>query len=468
MKKLKLIPLSFFILLSNLASTQTDSFSLEIFGIDELQVDFTYWRNRIEQKHPLVYLYHPKSEIDQCFDSLYQQINKPMTELEFIKLLTPAVAIIQDGHNYVLPSKATVDSVRNYKYLFPFEIKCIADRFYITQDLSTSDASLTGLEITAINGVQSNDILQKLISNLRRDGNNNQYAYDAINKHFRFYFHIYFGCSKDYLITYRTKSNEVGAYKIMGSSLPAIQKVKLEQYHQSENISSSGMGLTVIDTLHTAVLSITTFSPGISNHRFKHEIVNYFEVITSNDIHHFIIDLRDNGGGNPNLVKFVLQHFFDQPFKQAGECRIVNNTDRYLFSERTKSKWYPWYGIGAFKPKKNNFSGNLYVLVNEGTYSAGVICASVLRNNNRAVFVGTETGGNPIIMAGYLIKTAWELPNTKIQVGPGNLCTIYGDLSLNKGNGLIPDYIIEPTIDDILSGADIQLNYTLQLIRAKK
>jgi len=93
-----------------------------------------------------------------------------------------------------------------------------------------------------------------------------------------------------------------------------------------------------------------------------------------------------------------------------------------------------------------------------------VIFSSVLRNNNRAIFVGNETGGNPIVMAGYLIKTSWKLPNTKIQIGIGSLCRIYGDLSLNQGRGLVPDFIIKTTAEDILSLKDRHLNYTLKLI----
>lgn len=107
-------------------------------------------------------------------------------------------------------------------------------------------------------------------------------------------------------------------------------------------------------------------------------------------------------------------------------------------------------------------------MVNEGTFSAGVILASVLRKYNRAVFVGNETGGNPIIMAGYLIKTSWKLPNTKIQMGSGTLCTMYDDIRQNQGRGLVPDYIVKPEPEDILTKQDRYLLYTLDIIRNSK
>ena len=468
MKKVRLILLFFFILLSNLCLTQPNASDLKIFSIDELKEDFTFWRNRLEQKHPLLYFYTSKNKIDKCFDSLYQKINCPMTELDFIKLLTPVIALVQDGHNYVIPSELALAKIRNSGYLFPFELKFIDERLYITQDLSTSEVPLTGLEITSINSVGSKEMFHIFLSNLGRDGNNYQYSYATINKNFRYYFHTYFSFTKEFLITYRTKDNRDSTCIIKGRSLDLIQKEKLNRYSIEENKAMSGLKLNIIDSIRTAVLNIKTFSPNTTNRQFKKEITSYFEVIKNSNVVNLILDLRDNGGGNPNLVKFILQHLFDKPFEQAMECRIVKNRHKEVFSERTKTKWYPWYGIGTFKPKKNNFKGKIYVLVNEGTFSAGVIFSSVLRKNNRAVFVGNETGGNPIVMAGYLIKTSWKLPNTEIQMGSGTLCTIYDDLNLNQGRGLVPNFIINTSADDILSLNDRQLNYTLKLIRDSK
>ena len=71
-------------------------------------------------------------------------------------------------------------------------------------------------------------------------------------------------------------------------------------------------------------------------------------------------------------------------------------------------------------------------------------------------------------MAGYLIKSSWELPNTKIQFGSGTLCTLYDDLDLNQGRGLVPDHIIKILPEDFLSSRDRCLEYALQLIKEKE
>ncbi|MBC7884305.1 MAG: hypothetical protein H7X99_02440 [Saprospiraceae bacterium] len=465
MKYLSLLLLVVILFLSNVSVSQTETIDLQIFSVDELKEDFAFWRNRIEQKHPLVYLYATKNEIDRGFDSLYQQIDQPMTELDFIKILSPITSLIQDGHTYVIPSEMALGQIKMYNYLFPLELKFINERLYVTQDGSSSGVPLTGMEITSINAVSSKDMLSVFLTNLGRDGSNLQHAYATINKSFRHYFHTYFGFTKEFILTYRTMENVDSTCVIMGKSLASIQNVRLSRYPMVNISSTSNLQVTHIDSIQTAVLRIQTFSPDASNVKFKRVISNFFESIEKSNVENLIIDLRDNGGGNPNLVKFILQHLFDESFEQAMECRIVQKSSEDIFSERTRKKWYPWYGIGSFKPKKNNFKGNLYVLVNEGTFSAGVIFSSVLRKYNRAVFVGNETGGNPIIMAGYLVKTSWKLPNTKIQMGSGTLCTIYDDIHRNQGRGLVPDYIVKPASEDILSIHDRCLHYTLEIIR---
>ncbi len=468
MKKTKLLSLLCLSALSNLVLSQKTTIDLNKFSIAQLQEDFNYWRHRIESKHPLVYLYTPKNKVDRCFDSLYQEIKYPMTELDFIKLLTPIAALIQDGHTYVVPSKTALDSLRSSEFLLPLEVKCIDDRLYVTQDLSTSAVPLTGLEITAIHNSSSKDILSVLLSNLGRDGNNYQHAYATINETFRFYFHTFFGFDSTYVIHYRTKDNIESTCTIPGRNLDSIKKEKLTRYPIEVQTPESGLTLNIIDSVHTAVLGIKTFSPNITNKKFRADISKNFETIRNTNTLNLILDLRGNSGGNPNHVKFFLQHLFDKPFEQARECRVVKNRHKEELLARTRKQWYPWYGIGKFNPRKNNFSGNVYALIDEGTYSAGVIFSSVLRKYNRAVFVGDETGGNPIIMAGYLIKTSWELPNTKIQFGSGTLCTIYDDLHLNQGRGLVPDHMITSKPEDLVSFKDQCLDYTLQLIRDKR
>ena len=85
-----------------------------------------------------------------------------------------------------------------------------------------------------------------------------------------------------------------------------------------------------------------------------------------------------------------------------------------------------------------------------------------------ATIVGEETGG------GYAGNTSnWEffitLPNTKMRPHIP-LARYFTNVKENVffGRGVMPDYEVTPSIEDILNGVDTQLAFTLDLIRRSR
>lgn len=441
----------------------------KLFSPEQLQEDFHYWKDRLESKHPLLYVYTPKVTIDSCFESIRLQLDKPMDGIAFFKLLAPLTSVIKDGHNAIIPSTQTIETIANHQYLLPLYVRFINEKLYVVKDLSEQNCLPTGAEILRINGIPSEIILDKFLSVIPTEGNNPQLALTTINEYFRFQYHIYYGFAETYTIEYLDENGEQKQCPVKGSSLTSIRATNKSRFGVQKKRDKSAVSLSIIDSLETAILQIKTFNARAirkgARQRFKKEISNYFDTILESGIQHLVIDLRDNHGGNPNYVKFVLKHLFDEPFEQALEARVVTASKQERFFKRTKKKWYPWCGIGTVKPAKENYKGKIYVLINGGTFSAAVEMAGILKKYDRATFIGTETGGNPVLMSGYLIKTVWNLPNTKIQVLPGVLCTVFDDLSLNTGRGLLPDHQINRTAKDYFDKTNKELNFTLDLIR---
>jgi C-terminal processing protease CtpA/Prc len=114
------------------------------------------------------------------------------------------------------------------------------------------------------------------------------------------------------------------------------------------------------------------------------------------------------------------------------------------------------------QPGKNQFTGQIYVLTNGGSFSNSVIVSSALKKYSRTIFVGTETGGNPAVLAGY--ARDFELPNTKIRVEIPTKRFTMTSLSANTGNGLIPEYEIENSIEDNIGRFDRQIDFVMKLI----
>ncbi len=100
-----------------------------------------------------------------------------------------------------------------------------------------------------------------------------------------------------------------------------------------------------------------------------------------------ILDLRRNGGGEPESVARLLSFFFPE-----GDIRHLN--DLYFRPQnRTQQYWTSATSV--------HFAGPVYVLTSPRTFSGGEECAYDFQTQKRATLVGETTGGgaNPGGMA---------------------------------------------------------------------
>jgi hypothetical protein len=92
-----------------------------------------------------------------------------------------------------------------------------------------------------------------------------------------------------------------------------------------------------------------------------------------------ILDLRRNGGGDPESVAYLVSHFFPE-----GDARHLNSIyDR----PRNTTRQY-WTSPVAVR-----YSRPIYVLTSKRTFSGGEECAYDLQTQKRATLVGETTGG---------------------------------------------------------------------------
>lgn len=121
---------------------------------------------------------------------------------------------------------------------------------------------------------------------------------------------------------------------------------------------------------------------------------------------------------------------------------------------------------GEVKPAKNVFKGKVYVLMNGYCVSAAGEFIGHLKSLDRAVFIGEEAGGNPVIFTGG-VSLPIDLPHTRITgTIPLQLVEMNVDLK-NTGHGVIPDYDIKPSINEVLREEDIQMEFVLALINRR-
>jgi hypothetical protein len=94
-----------------------------------------------------------------------------------------------------------------------------------------------------------------------------------------------------------------------------------------------------------------------------------------------IIDLRQNGGGTPGMIAYVLSYLFDEP---------VHVNDIYT---RTTDETRQWWTTPSVAGLKYGGKKPLYVLTSSRTFSGGEELAYDVKNLKRATLIGETTGG---------------------------------------------------------------------------
>jgi len=454
--------LSVLIIFTDLTFGQTDNKREEVIPVKDLKSDLKYLKNKLENLHPNLYLYSPKTRIDFVFDSLENSMTAPLTELEFYRHVTIISSVIKDGHTIILPGEKITDyHKRNSKFL-PYHFAVINGRLFVDQ-VCTKDSSIKeGTEIISINKQSSAEILNMLMERQVRDGNNLTYPSWILNNYFREYYSFIFGHPEKYEITYNTNGQAAT------STINALLKDSIYFYRQQRypgrsfvKEANDGIRLSIEKERNYAVLTIRSFENSILKKEYKQNfertVSDFFEQISNSKTENLVLDLRNNQGGDIENGVFLLSYLLDKPFTVVQDYVCIENSELVHCNGPS---------LGVHKPKQDNFKGKLFVLINGGSFSNSGIVASCLQANNRAVFIGDETGGSDHALAGF-IKTL-SLPNSNIRIELPTRQFLITDKTPNTGHGIFPTHVIKPLLADILEGKDTEMNYTIGLINKQQ
>ena len=163
------------------------------------------------------------------------------------------------------------------------------------------------------------------------------------------------------------------------------------------NMRFNNFGFNKLEHLEGNVgyLNLTGFSPAEYAGATAVAAMNF---LSNSDA--VIIDLRDNGGGEPSMIQLISSYFFDQPTH-------LNNFF-YRPADSIQQFWTQAYVIG---PRMTDMP--LYILTSSYTFSAAEEFTYNMKNLKRATIVGETTGGgaHPVGDFGFVnLKTMARVP----------------------------------------------------------
>jgi Peptidase family S41 len=218
---------------------------------------------------------------------------------------------------------------------------------------------------------------------------------------------------------------------------------------------------------------------------FKDFVWELIDSLNSNNIKNLVIDLRNNPGGNLTLgiqlmyfltnktdlkgfteyayTSDIYKSYFPDEYKELEEQYpngipkdklVLKKESNNLFDKilNSKSKYYV--------PKNRPiFKGKVYVISNYRTGSAAAMLTTLFQDNKISTIIGTSVGNNP---TGATTYTPMKLPKTKASI---SIATTYQERpNKEKGKVQIPDYWVEYSISDLITGKDPYLEKIKELM----
>lgn len=463
-----IVLLTLIVLSENLRTQILNSYNPQKkYSVDELKEDFNQYREKIEKNLTNLYLYTPKPTLNQYFDSLYKEIKTPMTDMEFYSHISQIVSMIKDGHNVIYPSQEATHYFNQKSNFFPYRVIRHNNKLYITHACTPDTLVEEGAELISINGISIDIIYNELFKRQPRDGYNTSYPEWILNSYFREFYSYVYGHPDTFDIQFKNHLNETKTVKIEG-----LSKEKMSCFLGNplypEIEQKKGVNFTIDEQNNLAYLYIRSFDRTnyikYYHQNYKRALRKSFKKIKQNNINDLVLDLRGNQGGNFDYGSILLTYLLEKEFQLISETGVIRHQ-----IDSIKVKKGVCLATSSHKPKKNFFKGNLIVIINGGCFSCCGIVTSHLELNKRALFIGTETGGNNSILSGNIngFESVFTLNNTKIHCDPVFHRVIIHPSMPNIGHGTYPSIPIIPNVSDYVKDFDVQYLKAIELIKEK-
>ncbi len=439
-----------------------------------LKDDFRLLREKLETSQAGLYQYTRKDSFDMIFDNIDRSLDAPMTSREFFAKVSPLNKHIRNVHNLIWASDAYEKDLETGLPRFPLDVHWSDGKMYVLRNNSLSKEIVEGSIIQTINGENAAHIFNFIVENVTRDGFNETYPIARSSKMFSYYYSELIGSPKTFQVEIEAPQGMVQKFDLQGLTATEIRQARLSRYQRKFNqfgedweLAPKEPALHLEITNGVALLTIRTFSTWLitaGGQDYQKFFDDAFKQIESSNATDVVIDLRNNHGGHDIVAMEIMSHLRTDSFNYYKDRRSLVRVKGKTIKSGGFYKIVgrgPWTGEVA--PARPFFGGNVFVLINAFTVSAGGEFAGHLKNTGRAVFVGEETGGNPVSFTGGQ-SVHVQLPNTLVTAV---IPTVYVELNVrfeNAGRGVKPDFEVKPSIKDILAGKDVEMDYVKELI----
>ncbi len=412
------------------------------FSLAQLKADYRQLRSLIADNHPRTFT--DWRELDAAFDLQNELLRDNLTVMEFRRIIAPAVSKVRCGHTRLSFPDSFYDALRATARHLPLDIRIMRDSLFVLEAYGDDAAVPLGSAVLSINSRPAREIIRTIRSSLHADGHNETFKDFQIDGSFRAHYLTYIESPEQFVIVFASPENAREDTVTVSPITPDSIRRHLNEDGPA-GPESEAIEWSFADDGSYATLRVWFFDYYDDLDRFAELVDGFFEEVRDRGVRSLVLDLRGNDGGDPYSSAYLLTYLIGRPF------RYFSARSTFIFDDLKDIQ----------HPPDNAFTGELYVLVDGGCYSTTGHFCSLLKYHEVGTFIGVETGGSFACHGGYREE---KLKHTQINLLLPHTTFITDVHDLPIGRGILPDYEIQPSIQDLLENRDPVFDKAVSLI----
>src|SRR5262245_31204238 len=447
-----------------LALSQGGARALRTLTPGEMREDLFQLTEKLTSVHGGLHRYSSDEEIQGAFDAaLLAAEEEPRDVLWFYRQVRELIAHIRCGHTRAQLEDRVRLAALDRRGVLPIQVRLLGERLWITRVVEPRPGLEPGKEIVSIDGLDVATIRKRFFARCSGDGFIETGKERALEVEFAEAFALLVG------------ERDAGPYEVRlaGSAAPVmVEPITGTRYGALRQLPARNpvveFELRPVDGV--AVLDFGAFGdPPGGRPKFLDRLEEGFRRLREEKVPHLVLDLRGNGGGRDMYGAKLVSYLASKPF---GYFERITVTPDYTGDVRIEERdglrlMLSHEGLQVQQPAELHFQGDVCILIDGLTFSTAADVATVAHANHLATFFGEETGGGyegnnsgsdetvGLRNSGIVVSVPhWNYRTAGI--GPGH-----------EGRGVVPDFPVANSIEDVLAGRDAVLERALEYLRSR-
>jgi hypothetical protein len=438
---------------------EIDSYLAKVEMIDDIDSLVSIF----DRVHPNPYRFTEKNHLLSKIDSIKIKLPDSLTIMNFWRVLDEIIVTYNDAHSTAEDRYVLSDYVKKDRLFFPLTASIQNNRIFVSKHDSLGQVLPEGVEIKKINGKSGKEIVKDLLKHATKE--TQDLKRQEISDDFGFYLWKTYDWGAKFTIHYTSiDTANVDSIVVEGEKWESrARPVQSETDSYHFKLLEDKVGLMTIADFNGDEQAIKDFYE------------ESFKLLAESNSSHLILDFRGHIGGADSYGEHLAKYFAKVPYRKLSKAYWKITPDfKEAFDRRFVPKgirWFrPIYLINEYSsvfygakqnelvtvnyelkdplPKDERFLGNVYLITDHNTFSAGSIFAEMFKYYNMGKIIGQPTG-NLCSFNGFALAN-FTLPNSRLSF---RVSSVYS-IANNKEEGL---QSVEP--DDKISLESDPLDY---------